>query len=136
MFRKISTKMGAKKREKVGRSPSKAGGAQGAAVPYTEPEQLAPTAEGSVRSRGSSVGGASSQLTTESAEYGDGHVLGEAAAKGDIDGAKQLLKSGYDVNGRDEVSNRLHTVSRGGLLLKMHVHLSCSTCNMRCNQGI
>ena len=102
MFRKITTKIGNKKREKVGRSPSKVGGAQGAAVPYTEPEAVVP--EGSLRSHASSVGGASSLLTTSSAEYGDGHVLGEAAANGDVDAMKQLLKSGYDVNGRDDVS--------------------------------
>ena len=106
MFKKLGTKLNQKKRDKVGRSPSKLE-TQGAAVPYTEPPPDSDAgslrAEGSLRSHASSVG-ASSLLTDSSAEYGEGHLLGEAAARGDWDTAKQLLTSGYDINGRDDVS--------------------------------
>ena len=110
MFRKFSSKINNKKRDKVSRSPSKLS-PQGAAVPYTDPSDSSSPdhpihqQEGSIRSHDSSIGGASSLVSSSSAEYGEGHVLGEAAAHGDIEGTRQLLKSGYDINGRDEVGS-------------------------------
>ena len=106
MLRRISTKLKSKPRHDSNpHSPNKTAAvtAEGAAVPYSEP-QLPPTpAQGSVRSHNSSIGGASSLLTNSSSECGEGHLMGEAAARGDTEAIRQLLKSGYDINCKDEV---------------------------------
>lgn len=65
-------------------------------------------------------GGASSLLTTSSSEHnGDGHLLCEAAARGDTEAIRQLLNSGYDINSKDEV------LFLGGQATNRHAMKNC-----------